>query len=124
MKLCKDYPIYVNPTFDEIVEMAHSHWDTMRILVTNDILDRNRHDFAIGSGYGNTHHSLVLGYRKYRGKKHFSSDTYILYHENGRVYMNLEDVGRSARASFSAWPLDQEHLALLRDLVRESGLVL
>lgn len=113
-------PVYMNPTFDELVELAKSHWDTIRILVldeTNDIL--------LASGYGNTHECLVRSWRAHTSNKRGPYATpYILFHEQGRAYMNCEDVSMRHREPYGRWPLEQQHLELLRDLVRESELVL
>lgn len=51
------YPAYLNPTFDELIELAKSGWDTCRILWNED-----NKDFIIASGYGNTHDSVQSRY--------------------------------------------------------------
>jgi hypothetical protein len=137
------YPCYINPSFDELIELAKSGWDTCRILVPYS--DQNNNDIVIASGYGNTHDSIqnryfihlgatliekeVDGRIRYRwktnGKRLPSMNTYILYHDyTGIAYMNLEDTGGSDKARYEKWDLDDNHLEILKDLIRESGLAL
>ena len=125
-------PCYLNPTFDELQELADSSWDTCRILIN----ERNG-DMVIASGYGNTHSSIqelymlhLGGTRREDGRVylrrslHPSSDAYILYHSNRIALMNLEDVSGSQSARYDKWPLDEKHLEVLRDLVQLSDLAL
>lgn len=44
----QDYPIYINPLFDELVELGFTKWDTVRICV-------DREDIGLASGHGNTY---------------------------------------------------------------------
>jgi len=125
-------PCYLNPSFDELKELAASKWDTCRILVN----DKNG-DMIIASGYGNCHSSMQDRYMIYLGgtrredgkvylkrSLHPNTDTYILYHINGIAFMNLEDVSGPERARYDRWPLDELHLEKLRDLVQLSDLAL
>lgn len=61
MKLREEYPIYLNPTDEELIELAQSGWDTLRVMESDDCL-------VIGSGFGNTHETLVQYYKKMSGK--------------------------------------------------------
>ena len=137
------YPSYVNPTFEEILELAHSSWDTCRILVPY-CQERDGEDIVIASGYGNTHDSIQSRYfvhlgmteievsyngiprRRWRtnGVRMPSMWSCILYHENGVALMNNEDSGGTQRDRYDRWHLADNHLEILKDLVRESGLSL
>lgn len=114
------YPCYLNPSFDEVVELAKSSWDTCRILVNNE-----NGDLIIASGYGNTHESISKLYSDHLKKKRRPcTDSFILYHSNRVAFMNLEDVSGSQRARLEDWPFDEPHLSVIKDLVRESDLAL
>lgn len=114
-----NYPIYLNPTFDEIVDLAKRKWDSIRILIINDS------DICIASGYGNTHSSMVQCLRRIKGNR-FSTDSYILYHENSLAYFNLEDVTGKRNATYRYWSecFNKDHIEIFRDLIRESDLSL
>ena len=45
-------PVYINPTFQEIVELAETKPDTLRILDSDN-------EFAVASGFGNTHYDIM-----------------------------------------------------------------
>lgn len=135
------YPCYLNPTFDEIVELAKSGWDTCRILVVSsyDVERGLPNDFIIASGFGNTHGSVqtryyihlgakrieVNGRTRWRSKANLPHlDPSILHHSNGIAYMNCEDIGGGQYDRIDKWPLDDTHLEILKDLIRESELAL
>ncbi|MDE1971013.1 MAG: hypothetical protein KGI50_05580 [Patescibacteria group bacterium] len=75
-----DYPIFIDPTFEEILELAKSRPDTLRILEDDDHL-------AVASGYGNTHDSVGKAAYKMLGHRWHPFD-YILYREQGRWWWN------------------------------------
>jgi len=81
-----DYPIFINPTFDELKKLAESRWDTVRICVEDDTL-------AIASGHGNTHQSVIEGVEKSLQIRRWHPETYILFREGHEFYFNLEDMG-------------------------------
>jgi hypothetical protein len=122
-----NYPIYLEPTFDEIAALAGTNWDTVRIVVLLDPTTSpgTPTKLCLASGYGNTHSSIVRMLTKHMGRSPYT-DTFILYHEGGRALLNLEDVSGNERAEYSEWSkyFSTEHLDVLRDLVRESNLVL
>lgn len=112
------YPCYLNPTFDEVLELARSGWDTCRILVNSA-----NGDMVIASGYGNTHTSIANRYRAYTKRKRDGLDPYILYHRNGVALLNLEDMSGHERARVEEnLELFAPHEDLIRDLIRESNL--
>ncbi len=116
----RSYPIYLNPSFDEILKLAQSGWDTIRIAT-------DEANIIMASGLGNTHTNLAEAY--HAGKKKYECgllDVMILYHVNGIAYMNMEDVGGPERARHDRWSrvVDDAHEAILKDLIRESGLAL
>ncbi len=117
------YPSYLNPSFDELLELAASKWDTCRILI-NPLND----DFIIGSGYGNTHASIVERYRIHLGRKRApQTDTFIMYHEGGVVLFNMEDMANGhlkTRWTEACVMFSDTHCEILKDLIRESGLAL
>ena len=125
------YPSYLNPSFEELLELAQSSWDTCRILVNND-----NDDFVIASGLGNTHSSILDCYRLHLGgvrresdnrvimRNHPSVDSFILFHSQGIAFMNLEDVSGSQYSRYEQWPFLESHLDIIKDLIRESNLSL
>lgn len=77
-----DYPVYIDPTFQEIVELAKARPDTLRIMDGED-------HFAVASGFGNTHSSVCKAVAKVLGVKLWlNADDYILYREYGQWYFN------------------------------------
>lgn len=114
-------PCYLNPDFNEILELARSQWDTCRIAIA---LDSN--DMVIASGYGNTHTSILERYRLHLNKRRTpSTDTFILYHEEGKAYLNLEDVtGKRKARIMDNLDLFGPHAETVQDLIRESDLAL
>lgn len=118
--LCR-MPIYINPTFDEILKLVENKWDSIRIVLTDD------NELVLASGYGSTHSSIVKRVQIIKGKRRYGcSDTFILYHEYSMAYFNLEDVSGNDRAGYNEWRsyFTPEQTELLRDLIRESGLSL
>lgn len=108
------YPMYLNPDFGEILELAKSGWDTCRILY-----NESNSDIIIASGLGNTHNSMVIRYKEYLNKKRAPyCDSYILWrNRNQQCILNPEGDGQEP------WGLDVlgKHEELIRDLIRESG---
>jgi hypothetical protein len=116
------YPhCYLNPTFAEILELAKSNWDTCRILINVD-----RHELVIASGYGYTHSSAAERYRIAVQKRRTPyCDSFILYRENSIAYLNLEDVGGLQKARFMDYGDSLgEFEETVRDLIRESNLAI
>lgn len=111
------FPMYLNPNFDEILELANSGWDTCRILHNQD-----NNDLVIASGYGNTHSSMVERYKIHLNKKRAPyCDSYILWKRGNRAIMNVE--GECEKP----WPIDvlgSRNEDMIKDLVRESNLSL
>lgn len=81
------YPIYVDPTYSEIMELGNSGWDSIRV---NDDTDGTTGLFACASGYGNTHNSVQVCVRKYVNNKFFGR-TSILFKEDQDYYFNVCD---------------------------------
>lgn len=75
------YPVYLNPTFEELIELAKSRVDTLRICEYKDQL-------AVASGYGNTHTSVTAIARKEWGKR-WHPYTHILFQRMGAWAWNL-----------------------------------
>lgn len=112
------YPIFINPEIPEVVELAKSGWDTVRICVEEEVL-------AIASGYGNTHQSVIEAVSALlKPKKRFFPETYILFREEGDFWFNLEDVSGQRKAHYFSvikQYFNPDHAAILRDLVQMSG---
>lgn len=121
MKIRDDYPIYVNPDFEEILELAESKWDTCRIMESEEYL-------CIASGYGNTHNSIVTYTRQLLKKKEmFSLCSFILFHEQGICYVNGDGHlpykdDRRVRLQSALKYFSANSIPMLKDLARESGL--
>lgn len=116
MKLRADYPVYLNPTDNELIELAQSNWDTLRVMECDYCL-------VIGSGYGNTHETLVQLYKKHIGngktKERWDCrsqtmetvyvgrvpnwDPYIFFREYNIMLCNLGDVSGPDKALPSRW---------------------
>lgn len=113
------YPQFVNPEFDELVELANHKWDTVRILVDEE-------DLVLGSGYGNTHTTLAKAARVMLKTKRFLGVPYILYHEQGRAYFNMTDVSGQERepALSGLKEFSARHKEVLRELIKLSDLSL
>lgn len=88
----KDWmPCYLDPDFNELQELADSHWDTIRILTIDEPrLTGTLHEcIVMASGYGNTHETLARNIRNSFGLKRtpFCYD-FILYKSCGKPYFN------------------------------------
>lgn len=123
MIIREDYPIYVNPDFDEIKQIAERGWDTLRIMASDEY-------FIIGSGYGNTHSSLVVFAKNLLKKREmFHLLAYIMFHEGGRCYFNMD--GKTDQKDDESMPASKAlgyfckwQQETIRDIIRESDLVL
>lgn len=139
MKIRDDYPIYLNPTNAELLELAESQWDSLRVMECDDTL-------VIASGYGNTHETLVQYYKKHMGggktKKRWNSYTqseeevyvcrcipdwnpFIFFHDRtGIMLCNLGDVSGPDRALPSRWrkEFSVERVKQFRQIAELSGL--
>lgn len=127
MKLRNEYPIYFEPTFPEILELAASEWDTCRIVIIDDKRVSDEEKLVIASGFGNTHTTLVEFTRKhFQLKRYPYGRPMILYHRNGIAFFNLEDIGGKDNARFerASKTLNDNHAELIKDLIRESDLAL
>jgi hypothetical protein len=122
VKLCEDSHIYLNPTFNELTELSNRSWDSIRICVTE------KDDILMASGYGNTHSSIIKQYRKLEGvNKYESLVCFILYKEAGVAYFNTEDiVGGRLKHRSPGWEkyFSDNHVDMIKDIIRESDLVL
>jgi len=118
MKLTNRHPIYLDPTDAELIELAESNWDTLRVLECSETL-------VIASGYGNTHSEMVDAYKCHIGKGKTkerwnpriekmeqvyaarvpSWDPYIFFghYEWKTLLCNLEDTGGSSKTLPSEW---------------------
>lgn len=114
------YPIYLNPTQEELQELAQSNWDTLRILLTPD-----PEELVIASGLGNSYSSMLQALIKFKNGILQDVDCFVVYHENNRVFMNLEDWGGEEQATFANWgEVLNVHLNTLKNLVELAGLAL
>jgi hypothetical protein len=121
------YPAYLDPTFDEMVHLADSRWDTLRVLEWEE-------GILIASGYGNTHETLVYKWRshynitrKYGGLPCW--DPLIFFHDNrhdGPMLANMEDISGPRRAMPRQWMamLHDRNVPFLVEIARLSGLTL
>jgi hypothetical protein len=82
------YPIYLNPTFEEIVELAAQSIDTLRIMEDGDHL-------AVASGYGNTHDSVQRAARKH-WPRFFPIDHILVRVPGGWKWTNLHNTEHSS----------------------------
>lgn len=91
------YPCYLNPDDTELVELANSRWDTVRILTIDEPrLDGTLHEAIIlASGYGNTHNTLVQNVKRSFGltRAPWNSD-FILFKMCGRAYFTTPNQDR------------------------------
>ena len=120
MKLTDSYPIYLNPNFNELLELAQAGWDTIRICVEPDA-----NDILLASGYGNTHTCIARQYKAINRRGLL--DGFILYKEANIAYFNTEDIrGGRAKHRSPGWEqyFSQEHEEIIKDLIRESNLTL
>jgi hypothetical protein len=86
-------PVFMDPTFDEIVELAKSHPDTLRIC--DGGYDEGGH-VALASGLGNTHDSVLKVARPVWGR-YWSGADHILYKGDTLWWWNMEHInGRKA----------------------------
>lgn len=120
MKLREDCPIYLNPDFNEICEIAKRGWDTIRICVSES------NNLLLASGYGNTHNTISTYYKQtsLEAKREFL-DCFILYKESGTAYFNTEDI-RGGNEKDRRWQrfFDNSHAEIIKDLILESDLIL
>ena len=124
MRLREDYPIYLNPTDTELVELASTEWDTLRVVECEGT-------FLVASGFGNTHETLVQYYKRKNGEGKTKIrnlpdwSSFIFFHDRtGIMLCNLEDVGGSDKATPSRWRrrFGAERLRQLRLIAEHSGL--
>lgn len=79
-----DFPIYLNPTFEELIELNTRGWDTLRILMNED-------QFVVGSGYGNTHASLATALRTHlQVRRAPAMDAYIMHYVHSEYYLDAD----------------------------------
>ena len=114
MQIRENYPIYLNPTFPEICDLAKC-WSTLRICI-----NENNGDFLIASGYGNTH-STIWSYYKRIDKRAMLS-CFIMYKEVGTAYLNAEDVGGNIKDRRWSRYFNDDHVAIIKDIINQSEL--
>lgn len=108
------YPVYINPTPQEIIELVETGFDTLRVCHTEDVL-------AIASGYGNTHNSVQNAVRQALKIKRWTGRTLILHKDGpvrGQLYWNMEDVSGKYAEPFSEGrnEFDDNHWDLIKDI--------
>lgn len=82
MKVKADrFPIYVNPDWNETIEITKAQPDNLRVI------DNDQY-FAVASGYGNNHTTIMRTARKY---VRFGT-ALIFYKECGEWFLNMIDV--------------------------------
>lgn len=111
-----DYPIFINPDFAEIAELAKSGWDTVRICVDNE-------NIGVASGYGNTHQSVIDMMRVKLDDRRLLPESYILFKEDGDFWFNCEDMSGERKLHYKsaiARYFDSPHDEILSDLVNNS----
>lgn len=112
-----DNRVYLNPEFDELMELVSERWDTVRILLAHD-----DSWIALASGYGHTHSSITNAIRD--GRKFRAGCPFILYHESQWCFFNCCDAGGGERVEAYKAVVEyfnEPHRGLLKDLIRESG---
>lgn len=119
MKLREDYPIYINPDFDEISAISKYGWNTLRILESDKYI-------IIGSGYGNTHESLHRAAKQLLSKREVSNlIDFILYYEGQICYFNMlghtNKNDERLRAQDAMKYFSTNAISILKDIIRESG---
>jgi hypothetical protein len=135
------YPCYLNPSYEEILELAATGWDTIRILAEQPHMSpvEQDGDIVIASGYGNCHSSIMDryaiqkgGYRKTAdGRVRYKTSVphltpYILYHAGRIALFNLEDCSGSDKARYSDARkfFCGRHQEILKDIILASDLAL
>lgn len=97
------------------MELAASKWDSIRICLDGT-------DIGIASGYGNTHSSVTNKMRAILGRR-LLPRTYILYHQHGEFFFNMEDVSGN---ECEPWrdvvdvEFEQNHADMIRDILNNS----
>jgi hypothetical protein len=112
-------PVYIDPDFDELMQLAKSGWDTIRLMIADD------HIF-LASGYGNCHETIARSVRAKLGRRADAGTPAILFHQGGKAFINFCDFSGPEKVAYEKWHkfLNKNEIDMLRDLVRESGLSL
>ncbi len=139
MKLREECPVYLNPTDSELVELCSEPWDTLRVMESDEV-------FVVGSGFGNTHETLVQLYKRhvgggrtknrwdpraqaevevYVGSTPHDWDPFIFFKRGSTMVCNLGDVGGPACAAPDMWrrEFSDERLRQLDIIAQCSDLV-
>lgn len=89
-----NHPILLNPTIEEIVQFAQTERiDTLRICWDGD-------NFALASGYGNTHNTVTQAGRKLWGRRWFPYNAILYKTGQDRWAWNMLDGSDGDRVSF------------------------
>lgn len=109
-----DYPIFIDPTFPEILTLCKERWDTLRLCVDDDI-------FAVASGYGNTHQSIIDIVKRAEGLRRWHPETYIIFRDQG-FFFNLEDVNGGRRVPWEQCKgyFHPEHWDVITEIINQS----
>lgn len=115
------FPCYLNPSFNELKELADSRWDTVRILIIDE---RNNKGIAIASGYGNTHTTIAHALQDhYKVKRAPFTHDFILYKRMGKAYINDPVIGRNLSIDQALREyFTPEQTEILKELVNLSDL--
>ena len=115
------FPVYINPTLEEIEELTDQQWDTLRILVVSDTKE-----LCIASGYGNTHSTMVKCLQANKQKRRVHTQDAILYFEGNRAYINdsYSDLGDKIPAKHWNRLFEENHRSILEVLATNRGLQL
>ena len=116
-----DYPIYIDPTLGERMELAKQGWDTLRVCV----LDDGKDTLCVASGHGNTHHTVLQGAKKAGLGADMFARSYIIYKDCEDYWFNLEDMTGDDRADFRRTLrrfFSEHNQEILSDIVNNSKL--
>lgn len=116
-----EFPIYVNPTFEEVAELSKHTWDTLRILRVND-------DLVVADGFGASHYDLIISLEPSpKKRRRLDVKDFILYRRNGLAVMHVYGQDLMVRAVTQGWwrtYFTADQIEVLKDLIREAGLAI
>lgn len=133
-KLRTEYPVFLNPTFDELIELCKIPWDTLRILECDEV-------FLVGSGFGNTHTTLAHVYAETHNfrkiiREHFKFPnnityrgkwpdwiSFIAYKSVNKMLINTAvDMDGNEKCLVRDVPMCNKHIRILIDIAMLSDL--
>ena len=115
------FPVYLEPTLEEMQKLASNQWDTLRVLVVD-----STKELCVASGYGNTHSSMVHCLQRYKNTKRVYTEDYIVYHESNIAFVNDSYAGSGDKIPHRKWTrlFEPQHLNVIEVLCLDRGLQL